>query len=256
VLRVDDRGVGGSMGDASQVTSEDFARDVLTGVEYLKTRREIDRKHIGLIGHSEGGTIAPMVAVQSPDVAFIVLMAGAGVTGELLLEDQIADLSKAAGASQTVIDAAIQRQRLIVNIVKTETDRNAAKAKIRQAIKKSLPSLTDQQVDAKVQEATSDWFRFFVTHDPGQTLRKVRCPVLATNGSLDLQVSAKTNLPAIERALREAGNTRAVIKELPGLNHLFQTARTGALDEYVQIEETMSPLALETIAGWIAQLQL
>ncbi len=107
-------------------------------------------------------------------------------------------------------------------------------------------------MDAQANAVTSNWFRFFFMHDPASVLRKVKCPVLAINGELDLQVPAKQNLPAIEQALREAGNTRVTIKELPGLNHLFQTAKTGAFDEYARIEETMSPLALETIAGWIA----
>jgi fermentation-respiration switch protein FrsA (DUF1100 family) len=252
VLRVDDRGVGGSKGDASQATSEDFARDVLAGVEYLKTLRKIDPKRIGLIGHSEGGTIAPMVAVDSNDVAFIVLMAGPGVTGDLILERQIVDLLKAAGADQAVIDATIQRQRRMTDVVKNEMDPNVAGAKIREIILESTPSLTEQQVDAQVQKATCNWYHFFVTYDPSQTLRKVQCPVLAINGELDLQVSAKVNLPAIEQALREGGNSDFTVQELPGLNHLFQTAKTGGTDEYARIDETMSPVALETIAAWIA----
>ncbi len=241
VLRMDDRGVGGSTGDFSQASSEDFARDVLAGVGYLKTRKEIDPKRIGLIGHSEGGIIAPLVAVDLNDVAFIVLMAGPGVPGDLIIEEQIANLLKAQGASQAAIDATLRAQRRLVEVVKTETDPNVAREKLRNL----------GYTEAQIQTATSKWFRFFVTHDPQETLRKVKCPVLAINGTLDTQVLAQMNLPAIERALREGGNPDFTVKELPGLNHLFQTARTGNLDEYAKIDETISPVALETIAQWI-----
>ncbi len=241
VLRVDDRGVGGSTGDVSRATSEDFARDVLAGVEYLKTRREIDPNRIGLIGHSEGGIIAPLAAVDSNDVAFVVLMAGTGVPGDLVLEAQIAALLKVGGASQATIDAVLQEQRRVMDILKTEPDPNHAQEKLR--------GLGYPQV--QVQAWTSKWFYFFVTHDPRETLRKVRCPVLALNGDLDVQVVAQVNLSAIEQALREGGNPDFTVEELPGLNHLFQTAQTGNIGEYAFIEETIAPVALETMAAWI-----
>lgn len=257
VLRVDDRGVGKSKGDASQATSEDFAQDVLAGVAYLKTRKEIDPKRIGLAGHSEGGIIAPIAATQSSDVAFIVLMAGTGVPGDVIVEKQIANVLKNAGKDQAAIDTVLQDQRRVCEIIKNQTDPNLVKEKIRQIAKESTPASTEQQkqsdaaTDAQVQVAASKWFRFFITHDPKPVLRKVKCPVLAINGALDKQVLPADNLPAIEQALREGGNTHFTIKELPGLNHLFQTAKTGNEDEYARIEETMSPLALETIAKWI-----
>jgi uncharacterized protein len=262
VLRVDDRGVGGSTGDAAQATSADFARDVLAGVTYLKTRPEIDPKRIGLIGHSEGGLIAPIAATQSSDVAFIVLLAGPGVPGDVIIEKQIANLLKIGGADQTAIDAALAAQRRVYEIVKNETDANQAKEKIRAIVQDSFAKLDEKQkealrgmeshyLDAQIQAATSRWFRFFITHDPKTVLRRVKCPVLALNGELDKQVLPRENLPAIEQALREGGNTRFAIKELPGLNHLFQTARTGNFDEYARIEETISPAAMETVAQWI-----
>jgi len=266
VLRVDDRGVGGSKGDASCATSEDFARDVLAGVEYLKTRKEIDRTRIGLIGHSEGGIIAPMVAVRSADVSFLVLMAGTGIPGDKIIEaQQVAGLLKIAGMDQALIDLAVRSQRQVVEIVKQEADPEVAKQKVRKVVEDAVSKLDETQkqtigysdtyVDTQTNAVTSKWFRFFFMHDPASVLRKVKCPVLAINGELDTQVLPKENLPPIEQALRAAGNTRVTIRELPGLNHLFQTAKTGDSDEYAQIEETMSPLALETIAGWIAQLR-
>ncbi|MCX5643431.1 MAG: alpha/beta fold hydrolase [Phycisphaerae bacterium] len=261
VLRVDDRGVGGSKGDASQATSEDFAQDVLAGVAYLKTRKEIDPKRIGLAGHSEGGIIAPIAATQSADVAFIVLMAGTGVPGDVIVEKQIANVLKTQGADQAAIDTATRNQRRICEVIRSETDPNAAREKVRKIIKESIAVLSEQQkqalqqsdatVDAQVKGVASKWFRFFITHDPKTVLRRVKCPVLAINGEFDKQVLPQENLPAIEQALREGGNTHFTVKELPGLNHLFQTAKTGNMDEYAKIEETMSPMALETIAKWI-----
>ena len=261
VLRVDDRGVGGSKGDAGQATSVDFAQDVLAGVAYLKTRKEIDPKRIGLIGHSEGGVIAPLAATQSSDVAFIVLMAGTGVPGDVIIEKQIASLLKLSGANQAAIDAAVRNRQRVNEILKTEMDPNVAKDRIGQIIKESIAALSEQQkqalqsseaaVDAQAQATASPWFRFFITHDPKVTLHQVKCPVLAVNGELDKQVLPKDNLPAIEQALREGGNRDFTVKELRGLNHLFQTAKTGNVDEYARIEETIAPLALETIAQWI-----
>jgi hypothetical protein len=261
VLRVDDRGVGGSKGDFANATTEDFAQDVLAGVAYLKTRKEIDPKRIGLIGHSEGGIIAPMVATQSGDVAFIVLMAGTGVPGDVIVEKQVANLLQAQGADQATIERVTRNQKRLCEAVKSEPDPNVAKEKARQIIKESLATLDEQQkkalqqseavLEAQVQSVTSKWFRFFILHDPKTVLRKVQCPVLALNGSLDKQVLPQDNLPAIEQALREGGNTHFTIKELPGLNHLFQTAKTGNGDEYARIEETMAPLALDTMAAWI-----
>ncbi len=241
VLRVDDRGVGGSTGDVSQATSKDFARDVLAGVEYLKTCREIDPNRIGLIGHSEGGIIAPLAAVDSNDVAFLVLMAGTGVPGDLALEAQLAALLKVTGASQATIEAVLQEQRRVMDVLKTEPDPNQAQEKLR--------GLGYSEI--QVQTWTSKWFYFLVTHDPRETLRQVRCPVLALNGDLDVQVVAQVNLPAIEQALREGGNPDFTVLELPGLNHLFQTAQTGNIGEYAFIDETMAPMALETMAAWI-----
>lgn len=241
VLRVDDRGVGGSTGDVSQATSEDFARDLLAGVAYLKTRGQIDPQRIGLIGHSDGGVIAALAAVDSNDVAFIVLMAGCGVTGDLVVEGQVASMLKAAGADQATIDAALQQQRRIMDVVKSETDPNLAQKKLHEL----------GCSDSQVQKLTCKWYYFFVTHDPQETLRKVRCPVLALNGDLDTQILAQVNLPAIEQALREGANPDFTVKELPRLNHFFQTAQTGNINEYAFIEETMSPVALETMATWI-----
>ncbi|HOW73731.1 MAG TPA: alpha/beta fold hydrolase [Phycisphaerae bacterium] len=241
VLRVDDRGVGGSTGDVSQATSADFARDVRAGIEYLQTRREIDPRRLGLIGHSDGGSIASLAAVDTNDIAFIVLMAGTGVPGDVVIEGQIVSRLKLAGVDPGVIDATLQAQRRVIDVVKSETDPNRAREKLRDL----------GCSDAQIQKLLLPWFYFFITHDPQETLRKVKCPVLAINGALDMQVLAAVNLPAIEQALREGGNPDVTVQELPRLNHLFQTAETGWLDEYAWIAETLAPPALETIGTWI-----
>lgn len=261
VLRADDRGVGGSTGNISEATSESFAKDVLAGIAYLKSRREIDAKNIGLIGHSEGGIVAPLAAVQSVDVSFIVLMAGTGVRGDRIIEGQIERLLKTAGAEPALIESSIDTQRRVYDVVRSETDPDQLQQKIRRILTDAVSKLDERQkqaigysdayVDIQVRAAGSEWFRFFITYDPKATLRNVKCPVLAINGALDVQVSATENLQAIEQALREGGNPRVTVRELPGLNHLFQTAATGAVDEYARIEETVSPVALETLARWM-----
>ena len=248
VLRVDDRGVGGSTGEVKNATSEDFAGDVLAGVEFLKNRgKPIDAHKIGLIGHSEGGMIAPMVAARSRDVAFIVMMAGDGVPGDEILMAQVELLSKAAGVPADAISKNLELERQVLAIVKQESDPKAREARLREWKEKSAP----QTPAAQLQAVMTPWMRFFVTYDPATALRKVTCPALALNGELDLQVPADLNLPAIEKALKAGGNRDHQIVKLPKLNHLFQTTQTGAVDEYARIEETIAPVALETMSAWI-----
>jgi len=263
VLRVDDRGMGKSTGDFFQATSEDFAFDVLAGIEYLKTRKEINPKQIGLIGHSEGGLIAPMVAVKSPDVAFIVLMAGAGLTGEEILYLQGALISRAMGVSEEKIAKNRQTNEKICSFIKEETDEKIIKEWLRQRFVAGWEKMSEEEkkaigdpeeyLKAQLQCLFSPWVRFFLTYDPKPTLMKVKCPVLVINGEKDLQVPPKENLSAIEKALKAGGNKNFTIKELPGLNHLFQTAQTGLPSEYAKIEETISPDALKIIGDWILE---
>jgi hypothetical protein len=263
VLRVDDRGVGESTGDFSQATSEDFASDVLTSVEYLKTSKEIDPKKIGLIGHSEGGIIAPMVAVKSPDVAFIVLMAGTGLTGEEILYLQGALINRTMGVSEEDIAKNRQLNEKIFSVIKEEKDKKNAEERLRQMFMEDWEKMSDEKKEqigdpevflkAQLQSLLSPWLKFFLNYDPKPTLSKVKCPVLAINGEKDLQVPPKENLSAIEEALKAGGNKNFTIKELPGLNHLFQTAQTGLPSEYAKIEETISPEALKIVGDWILE---
>jgi len=263
VLRVDDRGVGKSTGDWMQATTEDLSRDVLAGIEFLKDREEIDPTRIGLIGHSEGGIIAPMVAAQSEDVSFIVLMAGTGLPGEEILNMQAELIARAEGAPEEAIAKSLERQRGIIAIVKEEKDHEVRKDKLRAIILESLEELPEEQkgalpdpevyVEAQLVNLLSPWFEYFLTYDPKLALTRVQCSVLAIIGEKDLQVPPKENLSAIREALQQGGNEDYTLLELPGLNHLFQSAETGALSEYAKIEETISPTALETIGDWILE---
>jgi fermentation-respiration switch protein FrsA (DUF1100 family) len=261
VLRVDDRGVGGSTGNVQDATSVDFADDVRAGVEWLKGRPEINASQIGLLGHSEGGIIAPLVASRSRDIAFIILLAGSGLPGDEILYLQGAAILKVAGADakQLALQKALQER--IFAVLRQEKDNTAAEKKIRAAMEELTSKLDkdekQQMVEAlpllegQLQMVLAPWFRHFLDYDPRPALRQVTCPVLALNGEKDLQVDARANLKAVEAALREGGNKDVTIQELPNLNHLFQTCKTGSISEYAAIEETLAPAALETVAEWI-----
>jgi uncharacterized protein len=251
VLRVDDRGVGKSTGVFGTATTADFATDVEAGVAFLKTRPEVNPKKIGLIGHSEGGVIAPMVAARNPDVGFIVMLAGSGVPGDQILVEQRTLIAEAGGMSKEEAEKDAVEERAVLALVVKEKDSPELEKDLRQ---KLAEYVKDPELGAQVQVLTSPWFRYFLAYDPGPALGQVKCPVLALNGEKDLQVPPKQNLAAIRKALEDGGNKNFEVVELPGLNHLFQTAKTGSPAEYGAIEETMSPVALEKMSGWILQL--
>ena len=257
-LRVDDRGVGGSTGNILESTSENFAADVLAGIEFLKSRKEINPKQIGLIGHSEGGLVAPAVAAQSSDVAFIVLLAGPGLPGEEILYLQGALILKANGASEKVVARQRASQEIMFTVLKQEKDNAVAKKKLREEFDKQMATASEaekaqasQTLEAQFTQILSPWFRHFLTYDPRPALAAVKCPVLALNGENDLQVPVTENLREIEAALKRAGNKDVTIMRLPGLNHLFQNSETGLPSEYGKIEETFAPAVLKIIGDWI-----
>jgi pimeloyl-ACP methyl ester carboxylesterase len=255
VLRVDDRGVGASEGNSQNATSEDFAGDVLAGVEFLKTKKGIDHNKIGLIGHSEGGLIAPMVANSSNDIAFMVLLAGPGIIGEQIIYKQVELLNRAAGLSEEEVTQKLDLQKAVFGILLNEKDSATQRDRLRQLLSNGMYSDMDadrkKAIDAGLDALNTAWSRFFLTYDPYPALVKLKCPVLALNGGKDLQVSSKENLAAIEKALTEGGNKKFETMELENLNHLFQTAGTGSVEEYAQIEETISPQVLEILSTWI-----
>lgn len=261
VLRFDDRGTFASKGNFAKATTFDFATDVESAVNYLKTRPEIDKKHIGLIGHSEGGIIAPIVATESKDVSFIVLMAGTAIPGSELLLHQQNLIGRASGMKEEDLKITAELNSTIYKMVDETTNTDSLKAKITRyliAKSKELPDLkipkgktVNDFIEMELAQLITPWMLNFIRYNPAPTLEKVKCPVLAINGSKDLQVPANVNLPAIENALKKGGNKKGTIKELPGLNHLFQECNTGLPKEYAEIEQTISPVALETMANWI-----
>jgi fermentation-respiration switch protein FrsA (DUF1100 family) len=248
VLRADDRGTAKSTGVFSTATSADFATDVEAGVAYLKTRSEVNRQKIGLIGHSEGAIIAPMVAVRNKDVAYLVMMAGTGVPGDQVLVAQGEAIQIAGGTKPEAAAKDAAKRQQMIKLIETENDQTVLEKELTEKMKGDVP---EAQIGMEITQMTSPWMRYFLTYDPSATLRKLTCPVLVLNGSLDKQVLPDQNLPVIRKALEEAGNKHFEIDELSGLNHLFQTAKTGNPAEYSQIEETMSPIALEKVATWI-----
>ena len=260
VLRVDDRGTGASTGTMEGATSEDFARDVMAAVRLLRTRPEVAGDRVGLIGHSEGGMIAPMVASRMPEVAFTVLLAGPGMDGAELLRLQGELISRATGTPDSLIQRTSNAQREAFAAINTIADSGALDARLREIVSVLLATTPPEdlqrrqaEVAASLRQLTNPWFRYFLRYDPEPALRGTRVPVLALNGSLDLQVPADENLSGIERALRAAGNPDVTVEKLPGLNHLFQPATTGAPSEYGEIEQTMDPAVLERITSWILQ---
>lgn len=258
VLRVDDRGVGGSEGNTSSATSADFASDVLAGINFLKNYKEISSSKIGLIGHSEGGLIAPIVATQSKDVSFTVLLAGPGISGEQILYAQGELLSKAAGMSDEKIQQNRKLQEAIYNIVINEKDTAKLVDRLQKTYSNGMYAMLNESqknaVNAAVGTIISPWYKFFLSYNPYPTLTKVTCPVLALNGEKDLQVPPDENLAAIEKALTEGGNTNFKTIKMAGLNHLFQKCETGEVAEYAQIEETINPEVLLTIKDWILEV--
>jgi len=251
VLRADDRGVGKSTGDFSTATTADFAADAEGGLAFLQTLSDIDHRKIGLIGHSEGAVIASMVAARNPAVAFIVMLSGTGVRGDEIILAQSELIAAAAGAGREQIEKNRTVQREALALLVQEKDDARLESKLRTTLSGQIP---ESQLGGQLKTLMSPWYRYFIAYDPAPALRQVTVPVLAINGEKDLQAPSKQNVPAIRAALEAGGNRNIEIVELPGLNHLLQTAPTGSPSEYGQIEETMAPLALEKIATWLARV--
>jgi fermentation-respiration switch protein FrsA (DUF1100 family) len=259
VLRYDDRGVAQSTGNFSAATTADFAGDAESAVAYLKTRKEINPRKIGLMGHSEGGIIAPIVAARSNDVAFIAMLAGTGTRGDAVLLFQQDTLYRASGVPDAQIAEILKiSSRVfdrIINTKETVSQREIAdlmtgmKADIEAALPGGISA--DEYIKQFAAQASSPWMQYFLRYDPMPALEKVKCPVLAVNGGRDLQVPAKENLSAISAALKKGGNQNVTVKEYPGLNHLFQECDTGLPTEYASIEQTFSPDVLKDLADWI-----
>ncbi len=265
VLRVDDRGVGKSTGNFATATTQDFANDVEAGINYLKTLPQIDTFHIGMIGHSEGGMIAPIVASRRKDIKFIVLLAGPGVPIKQLMSEQIYASSKAEGNSEEVSKLGSKLYLEALTAVQSNTDTAVARQKIVEQLSKSYPEnkkLYDslelntpgnqnKYASGRIQSLTAPWYKYFSSFDPTPYLQKLSCDVLALNGEKDIQVSAASNLAGIRAALKKSKSKKYDVKQLPGLNHLFQTCKKCSVAEYGELEETFSPEALKIVGDWL-----
>jgi len=253
VLRYDKRGVGGSSGNYDAATTADFASDTEAAVAWLKAQPQIDASRIGVLGHSEGGIIAPAVAASDKSVAFVVMIAGPCIRGDKLFVLQSAMTAKAYGAPDDYIARRMLFDQELYSAIISAPSQSAALDRAKALIARGV---ADKLVDANEAESlpkddTSLWERYFLAYDPAPTLARLTVPVLVLNGSLDVQVPAKENLAAAREALRK--NSNATVRELPGMNHLLQDAKTGAPSEYNDIEETISPTALKIITDWLSR---
>lgn len=252
VLRYDKRGVGGSTGDYDAATTVDFTSDAEAAVTWLMTQPEIDPHRVGVLGHSEGGIIAPAVAAEERGVAFVVMIAGPTIRGDKLFVLQSAMTAKTYGAPDDYIaKRKIFDHSLYDAIISAPSDQVAlerAKAIVAQGVADKI--IDADEAKTLPQDDTRPWERYFLAYDPAPTLASLKVPVLALNGALDVQVPARENLAATREALK--GSPNATIIELPGMNHLLQEARTGSPNEYNDIEETMSPTALKIITEWVS----
>ena len=254
VLRYDDRGAGESEGVESlaDATSEDFAGDAMSAFQFLRELVGIDRDRIGLIGHSEGGMIAPGLAAISPEVAFVVLLAAPGFPGAELTAMQSVAILEASAVAESMIKVLDEANRRIYRTVLDNPDNDVAAEKVTE-IMKGL-GMNQAQIDAQLAGLLSPWYRYYLAYDPIPALESLDVPVLALTGTLDLQVPHEPNLEAIKTALAAAPTTLYRVEALDGLNHLFQTAETGLVEEYGQIDETFAPSALDIVVDWVVEV--
>jgi pimeloyl-ACP methyl ester carboxylesterase len=265
VLRYDDRGTAKSGGSFANATSEDFATDAESAFEYLKTRSMINPKKIGLIGHSEGGLIAPMIAAKNPEVAFVIMIAGPSLPGKDILLLQSDLIFRGNGTSDSLMKKILPYSEKTYEIATTEKNDSVATQRIDTLGKKFWDGLTEQEqdqlkklgasienIEMQTQQILSPWFRYFLSYDPAEALKNTRCPVLAIYGGKDLQVPANEDIRKLEKIT--AGKTNFTIVSLPGLDHLMQTADKGLPSEYGKIEETIAPVALTTMGDWLKKV--
>ena len=261
VLRVDDRGVAASSGDHARATTLDFEGDAAAGVAWLRAQKGVDSRHIGLVGHSEGGLIATLAAAKDPQIAFLVLLASMGVPGDSVLVSQSAAIIHAMGGDSAAIAQNQNTQRRMFAVMRSKLPEEAVSTQLESIVRERYDALPaaqrpdsatlNQMVRNEARQSASPWLRMLITLDPRVSLAKVKCPVLAMNGTLDLQVLPDVNLPGIEAALARAGNQDVTVKRMDGLNHLFQHAHSGSIAEYASIQETFSPEALDLMTQWI-----
>lgn len=268
VLRVDDRGKGKSTGEVQKATSADFANDVITSLNYLKSRREINPNKIGLIGHSEGGLIAAIVAAERKDIHFVILLAGPGIKGADLLEEQGEQISFTSGISKEAVAAYKPFYRKLIDLSASGTDSATLAVKAREALH-AWKAGTDPKIvqemgfadrattemifDNLIPTFATPWMQFFLASDPAPLLEKTSAKLLALNGEKDIQVLPLSNTEGIKRALQKSSSPKYDVKVLPGLNHLFQKCTQCSVGEYGMLDESFSTTALAEMAAWLQQ---
>jgi pimeloyl-ACP methyl ester carboxylesterase len=244
-------------------TIADNAGDALAGVTFLKSQAKVNARSIGLLGHSEGGWVAPLAATRSADIAFLVILAGPAVTGEEIRHAQDSLMAVLGGASldyvaadrlvsQAIYDALRAEPNDSVAVVRMGEAADAAHARLPPARQRLLDSAwAGMDAEQVWRQMVTPWFRFLLSYDPRPALSRVTVPVLALFGDKDVQVPPAQSVPPMEAAFRAAGNRDVTVRVFPGLNHLFQHAETGLIAEYGRIEETIAPEILQTIGDWI-----
>src|SRR5690606_556479 len=247
VLRYDKRGIAESGGNYSLATVFDFANDTKAAIEYLKNRKEIDSKKIGVLGHSEGGQVAQIIASEDKSLNFIILMAAPGTTGDEILLYQTKILAEASNLSQSETKEILDENQSIYEIIKRNNDIEKIKLELISYFKSNpnYSTLSDEQINEKSASLSTNWMKEFIQFNPQNYLAKIDCNVLAINGTKDIQVPSVENLAGITKELGVKGNLDIISYD--GLNHMFQPAQTGLPDEYGTIETTIEPKVLEDI---------
>ncbi len=266
VLRVDDRGIGKTTGIFAESTTADFEKDVEAGIDFLKTRPEVDKQKIGLIGHSEGGMIAPLVADKRSEIKFIILLAAPGIPIINLMAEQSEAIMSSYGNSPQSVKAMGNLSRQIFQELITDKDSSTRYNKLDSIVNNWAKNLDTsllaksgfkdsisraKYIMAQINASQTPWFKYFIAFNPQPYLQKLSCKVLALNGGKDVQVIAKSNLAGIKASLQKSKSPKYDVIEIPGLNHLFQTCIKCNPDEYGELEESFSPKALQIMGDWL-----
>ena len=266
VLRVDDRGIGQTTGNFSEATTADFAKDVEAGLDFLEKQPQINKDKIGLIGHSEGGMIAPMVADERKEIKFIVLLAGPGIPIVDLMQQQTEAVSISEGKPSGEAKANGDLMHIVWEEAAKNEDTATAIRNIRTkiatwsrtldtatlaAVKRKDTAAINNQITQALAALNSKWYKYFISFNPQPYLQKLDCNVLAMNGEKDVQVLATSNLNGIKLCLQKSKSVTYNVIEIPGLNHLFQTCIKCSPSEYNDLEESFSPKALEIMGAWL-----
>ena len=257
VLRYDKRGIGESTGSLREATTLNLAEDVEASIQFLRNHPNIQSNNIGLIGHSEGGIIAPMVASRDQAISFIVLLAAPGMTGKQILKKQNEESIQRSPITNDqktkALNVAVQYLDYLAQTSSEGTSTEALHNTLDSIISINLAEDIFPQVSREemIKSTNNNWIIYFLNLDPSEYLKKVHCPILALNGTKDIQVEANSNLERIESSVKN--KELLTVKKYLNLNHLFQKAETGAINEYAQIQETFSEDVLKDILTWISR---